>query len=220
MKKFIYLFLTIMILGLPFSVDAKKTTTKAKDPVNLYVFYGDGCGYCAKLHEFTDELQNDKTMKKKFKLVDYEVWNNQTNNDLMQKVGSYFNYSVSGVPFYVVGEQYFSGWDDDSGDTLVDAINEEYKNSGYHDVVKDIKDGVIEVDSSSTGDNSSTTSNSDSGVAYVILGVTIIVVLAIIFGRNKNSEEEVEEVIEQEKPAKKTTTTTTKKKTTKKTTKK
>lgn len=197
MKKFLYLIM-MLVLVLPFAVDAKKTTKSIK-PVNVYVFYGDGCGYCAKLHEYTAELEKDSTMNKKFKIVDYEVWKNQTNSDLMIKVGTYFNQKITGVPFYVVGEETFSGWDDNSGATLKAAINEAYSNKKYKDVVAKIIDGSIEVSESDINKvQESSQSNTDNGnqdtstdkVAYVILGVTIVIVLAIIFGRSKSDDEE------------------------------
>lgn len=191
MKKFLYLVLSIMILVLPFSVYAKKTTTKEIPRVNVYVFYSDSCGYCAKLHEFTNELAKDKKMNKKFKVVDYEV-SNQVNSELMLKVGSYFDKNVTGVPVYVVGDQYFSGWSETSGDALISAINEEYDDKNYIDIVDGIKNGTINVE---TEENSKKESSSNDFATYIILGAVIIIVLALVFGRTKDTFESVEENI-------------------------
>lgn len=187
MKKYLILILSIMIVFLPNTVLAKKktTTTKAKDPVNVYIFYSETCPHCALLHEYTDELQKDKKMSKKFKVVDYEV-SNEENADLLLKVGTYFDEDVSGVPFYVIGKQTFSGFGEDSGSTLEDAINTEYSNKDYEDVVAKIIDGTIQVD---TTQNSNESSSSSDTATYIILGIIIVAVVAIAFGRSKKDEE-------------------------------
>ena len=48
MKKFFYVILALMLVLLPVvNVSAKeKAKDTAKEKVNMYIFYGDGCGYC------------------------------------------------------------------------------------------------------------------------------------------------------------------------------
>lgn len=43
----------------------------SKDPINIYLFWGDGCGACANLKEFFNNL--DSSYNKYFNLIKYEV---------------------------------------------------------------------------------------------------------------------------------------------------
>lgn len=242
MKKYFKILMIMILVAFPFVTVNAKTTKKAeKEPINFYIFYGSTCGHCQKLHNYTATLEKDKTINSKFHIVDYEVWGDKNNSDLMTKVGSYFNFNVDGVPFYVIGDQYFTGFSEESSpEKIVKAINEEYSDSKYVDVVAGIQNGSIKVDS--TGSNTQTEKNKKNDVVgYVILGITAAVVVAILFGRSNASEyvepdsetdievEEKEEEVKdtkktekQESKSKKTSTSknTTNKNTTKKNTKK
>lgn len=154
----------------------------------------------------------------------------------MTKVGSYFNFNVDGVPFYVIGDQYFTGFSEESSpEKIVKAINEEYSDSKYVDVVAGIQNGSIKVDS--TGSNTKTEEKKKNDVVgYVILGITAAVVVAILFGRSNASEyvepdsetnmeveekeEEVKNTEKTEKQESKSKKTSTNKNTAKKNTKK
>ena len=54
-------FLFVMLIGIllvPYTVFAADDTSSDKK-VNVYFFYGNGCGYCAKAEEFFDSLKED-----------------------------------------------------------------------------------------------------------------------------------------------------------------
>ena len=237
MKKYFKILMIMILVAFPFVTVNAKTTKKAeKEPINFYIFYGSTCGHCQKLHNYTATLEKDKTINSKFRIVDYEVWGDKNNSDLMTKVGSYFNFNVDGVPFYVIGDQYFTGFSEESSpEKIVKAINEEYSDSKYVDVVAGIQNGSIKVDS--TGSNTQTEKNKKNDVVgYVILGITAAVVVAILFGRSNASEyvepdsetdieveekeEEVKDTKKTEKQESKSKKTSTNKNTTKKNTKK
>ena len=232
MKKYFKILMIMVLVVFPFVTVNAKTTKKAeKGPINFYIFYGSTCGYCQKLHNYTATLEKDKTINSKFRIVDYEVWGDKNNSDLMTKVGSYFNFNVDGVPFYVIGDQYFTGFSEESSpEKIVKAINEEYSDSNYVDVVAGIQDGSIKVDS--TGSNTKTEEKKKNDVVgYVILGITAAVVVAILFGRSNASEYvepdsetdmevEVKNTEKTEKQESKSKKTSTNKNTAKKNTKK
>lgn len=204
MKKFFKILMVMVLVVFPvLTVNAKTTKKASKDPINFYIFYGSTCGYCQKLHNYTAELEKDKTMNSKFRIVDYEVWGNQDNNALMTKVGTYFNFDVDGVPFYVIGDQYFTGFDSESSpEQIVKAINEEYEDKDYVDVVAGIQNGTIEVKDTTSKENQS--NKKSDVVSYIVLGVTAAIVVAILFGRSSTgayteSEDEKEEVKEEVK---------------------
>ena len=121
----------------------------------------------------------------------------------MTKVGTYFNFDVDGVPFYVIGDQYFTGFDSESSpEQIVKAINEEYEDKDYVDVVAGIQNGTIEVKDTTSKENQST--KKSDVVSYIVLGVTAAIVVAILFGRSSTgayteSEDEKEEVKEEVK---------------------
>ena len=263
-KLFNYLLIFLVLLMPVVSVNAATTTKKAKSttttttekttkksdkkdgvgtPVKLYVFYGSTCIHCAHLHEVISGLEADTSINYMFELVDYEVWSNTQNAELMKNVATTLGTTASGVPFYVVGEYYSSGFPDitstddsvkaavnEAKNELVEAIKTAYNNantegSNYTDIVASVGSGEATVK-----DKKDTSAN--DVVGYIVLGVTVIIIVAIIFGRSssKDEDETEEEVVEEEvkeetkkvepkktsakkAPAKKTTT---KKETTKK----
>ena len=198
MKKFMKLLLVLVVAVMPFTVaQAKKTTTTAakKNPVTLYEFYGEECPHCAELNSYLDELKKDNTINYMFKIVKLEVWHSESNSETMNKVASYFKYEVTGVPFYVIGEKYFSGFGENSKSVIVSTIKEAYNNKDYKDIVALVTDGKIKVDDPDVEED-----NKSTIIAIVAIGVTLFVVLLIIFGRSKSSDtyyedEEVEEVV-------------------------
>ena len=248
MKKFLKVLIIALVMLMPLTfASAKKAKTTTEEtvgtngtPVKLYVFYGSGCSHCADLHTYLSELSTDNNYNYMFEVVDYEVWSDKTNATLMQNVAKELNTSASGVPFYVVGDYYASGFPNISStdeavqesvksvtDDLKAAIKKAYteankSNGSYKDIVASVGTG-----NSSVNDTAKTKSDNDI-VGYILLGITIIIVVCIVFGRSSTKEdfEEVveeakveEEVVEGDKaPVKKTTTkkTTTKKTTTKK----
>lgn len=107
-----------------------------KGPINIYLFWGNGCGACANLKEFFNNL--DSSYNKYFNLIKYEVWYNEENSELMHKVGNYLNQTYYAVPFLVVGDEIIIGADDAKKEYILEKIIEEYNNDRY-DVMNKIK---------------------------------------------------------------------------------
>ena len=197
------LFTLAVLLLLPLSVFAK-------DKINVYIFKGETCGYCARALEFFNGL--DEEYKSYFNLVEKEVWNDKNNAALMESVGKHFNFEVKGVPFIVIGDKYFDGYVSSYDDDIKSTIKAAYNDDDYKDVVSAIIDGENLDDSSSTA-------------------FTIIIILAVVAGvfflvymakDNTNVVEEIKEEPKEEKvlekketSPKKTVSKTSNKKTTK-----
>lgn len=264
MKKILKTLLVLLLVVTPVTfASAKKTTTTttAKGPgtVTMYVFYGDGCPHCADLEEYIkNTLRKDESVQGKFEVVYYEVWNvkedgktaddHPQNKTLFAEVSTKLTgKAATGVPFYVIGEKYFSGYGETFNSEIVNTILTQAANPDYKDVVAE---AVAEMTTKPEVSNPEVDDESDANektnktdvVGLVILGITVVVVLAIIFTRH--SDEDVEEITEtkvetkeevkeepKKAPAKKTTkaktstakkttskSTSTKKKTTKKST--
>ena len=211
LKSFVLL-LAVMLL-LPISVFAEN------EKINVYIFRGEGCGFCAKALAFFDSL--DEEYKSYFNLVEREVWNDSGNASKMQEVASYFNEELKGVPYIIIGEKTFQGYAEDYDEDIKAAIKAGYENKdgSYKDVVGPILN------------NESVEKKEDENTA----AMTIIVVLAVVAGlgfliymaRDDSVVEEEKEKKETTKvPSKKetdekiTTKTPKKKETTKKTTSK
>lgn len=105
--------------------------------INVYLFWGDGCSHCKNAKVFFSELENE--YGEYYNLILYEIWGNQSNNDLLYDVASELGISVRGVPFILIGEQYFSGYSSSSKEKIKNAIIEEYNNDNYIDIVEKVK---------------------------------------------------------------------------------
>ncbi len=92
---------------------------EAKETVNLYLFHGDGCPHCAAEREFLDEIKDN------YENLDihlYEVWYDEENQELMQKVKDALNIEQNGVPLTVIDSDYYIGYNTDTGMKIEDKI--------------------------------------------------------------------------------------------------
>lgn len=128
------------------SLNLKETLNKEKIEANLgdyketneqitiYMFRGERCGHCQNFLKFLNN--NVKEYGKYFKLVSFEVWKKEENASLMQKVASRFNLNIKGVPFIVIGEKTYQGYNSKNDKEILETIVNYYNNKGtYKDVV-------------------------------------------------------------------------------------
>ena len=81
----------------------------------------------------------DSSYDKYFNLVQYEVWNDEENSELMHEVGDLLNQTYYAVPFLVVGDEVIVGFSESKVEYILDKIIEEYNIERY-DVMKNFKD--------------------------------------------------------------------------------
>lgn len=98
---------------------------KEKGKVNIYLFWGDGCPHCKEEKEFLSSIEN--SLGNLFNLHTYEVWYNAENRKIMNVFGAYNNKVVKGVPYTVIGEKDFSGFSENTKESIIKAIEEESK---------------------------------------------------------------------------------------------
>lgn len=84
-------------------------TGSTSPKVDLYLFWGDGCPHCAKEEIF---LKSIESKYPDLRIQKFEVWNHQNNAGLMIEVVKKLQANASGVPFTIIGDQYFSGFDE------------------------------------------------------------------------------------------------------------
>lgn len=130
------------------------------DQANVYIFHGDGCPHCANAENFFLSIKGDYD----FKLIGFEIFYNEANQNLMKDVGEHFKAEVSGVPYIVIGDKTFYGYTTLYNEDIILAINAEIENNNANDVVKNyITDDAnysILLDSS-TKSSEDTTKNND-----------------------------------------------------------
>ena len=140
MKKISFLIIAAIMLLIPFAVKADE---KAK--VNVYLFRGEGCPHCEEALEWFDNtLSKDEEYSKYYELVQYEVWYDEDNAKLMDKVAEALGTEANGVPFIVIGDKHFSGFSSSqSPDQIKEAIKAEYESDDKVDMVESVKNGKI-----------------------------------------------------------------------------
>lgn len=117
------LFLILLFLILPF----KKTN--AENEINIQFFWAEGCPHCAKEKIFLEKIRNKYPQ---ITILDYEVSRSRENIKKLQEIGEKFSADVSGVPFTVIGDRYFSGYlsDETTGEEIKKTIDEQINKNG------------------------------------------------------------------------------------------
>jgi len=120
-------FLFVIMIGLlfiPLGVFAEDNSDSNKK-INIYFFHGNGCPHCEEAQEFFDSIEDE--YGKYYNFVDYEVWYNEDNAELMQKVADTLDQEVSGVPYLIIGNKTWSGYSTDYDEEIKQAIKDEYE---------------------------------------------------------------------------------------------
>ena len=159
----------------------------------IYMFRGDGCGYCRAFLEFLNSISTE--YGKYFKLVSLEVWSDATNSELLNKMPIVTNKSAGGVPYIIIGEKVFAGYSSAYDEDIKKAIMAQYNDPSY--------DVMEELDKKLNG-------SSTSSFATIFWNAFFIVAaaVAIILVNNKNTnrvlealgKKEVKEIKKEEKP--------------------
>ena len=162
----------------------------------IYMFRGDGCGFCRSFLEFLNSISEE--YGKYFRLVSFEVWSDSKNSELLNKMPIVTNQSAGGVPYIIIGEKVFGGYASDYDEDIKAAIMAQYNDPSY--------DVFEKLDEKLNGGSSGTTSFAVifwNAFFVVAAGVAIIVV------NNKNTQRildklnEKQPVEKEQKPNKK-----------------
>lgn len=139
---------------------------------NIYLFRGKGCSHC---YEFLEYVSKDliKESGEYFNLVTYEVWNNEDNKELMDKVAEYLGEEAGGVPFIVIGDKVFAGYAESMNDEMKEAIKKLYDSEDRYDVIK-----KLETDPS-VKDKKKSKNDSTMTVVFILFASVALVVLIV-----------------------------------------
>lgn len=111
------------------------------DQITIYMFRGQGCGYCKKFLTFLNSIMDE--YGEYFKVETYEVWQDADNAELMQNVASFLGKKAEGVPFIIIGDKTFNGYSESYNEDIKSAIKELYdtKKEDRYDVMKEYEEG-------------------------------------------------------------------------------
>ncbi|MBR1376291.1 MAG: hypothetical protein IJ565_00545 [Bacilli bacterium] len=236
MKKYFSLFLILLVCTfiVPLTVNAENGTPVAEtleeamtqegieydhsdykqsnDKPTIYLFRGHGCSHCYELLTFFDEIVDD--YGKYFNFKAYEVWYDADNSNLMQEVASVFGEAADGVPYLVIGDQTFLGYNPTTDDTKIKKALENYYNSKDK---YDVMDHLGE-----TTNTSKSTGVTSSAVIYTMVIMTFVIIAVYYVKSNndmvklQNQIAELKDEIKKNQSTTKETKITEKKVTTKK----
>ncbi len=129
--KYIFLFILSFLFILP-SINAEE-----RKQVNVYLFHSNTCSHCKAEIEFLNEIQKEY---ENLKINLYEINDINENKELMINIKEKLNIDSPMVPFTVIGDYYYIGYNDGVKDGIKNLI-EKYTFEEQYDVIKDIIDG-------------------------------------------------------------------------------
>ncbi len=205
-------------------IDVPKGLTENDDQITVYLFRGHGCGFCKAFLTFMSNIYGE--YGKYFKIVSFEVWENEDNWYLMNQIAVLKDQKpAEGVPYILIGDKVFGGYADVYDEEIKEAIKNLYntKKSDRYDVFKVAEsEGLISVEDmlaqyGQSGEEE-TTSSSKSGncnellIILCTLGFVAVGTAAVIIFNNykfnkiqsviEESNNKIKSFIESSKPTK------------------
>ena len=127
LKKILFLFF-LLIIFIP-NVKANE-----KNLVNIYLFHSDTCPHCQEEIKLLTELKKEYD---NIKIYKYEIHEGDNKNLLFQ-VTDIFNTPATNVPFTVIGNKTFTGFNYENSKKAFKSVIEYYSNYGYEDKVGEL----------------------------------------------------------------------------------
>lgn len=131
MKKILNYILIILMLVF---INTLNVFAKEKNIVNIHMFYSKTCPHCAKEQQVISDLQKKYDNVKLYK---YEVSEEKT-KQLLNSIENILDFKVQSVPFTVIGEKYYSGYNENTTKSEFINVIEFYSENGYKDFVGEI----------------------------------------------------------------------------------
>ena len=130
--KGVFFAILFLVLFIPFSTKADE------DKIRLYLFHQNGCPHCEAELEFLESIEDDYP---RLEIVKYEVSENAMNYSLYNKVMKKTRIYENGVPFTMIGTDYFIGFDEDTGTDkeIKKSIEKFLKSDNYKDIISMVK---------------------------------------------------------------------------------
>lgn len=109
----------VLLAAAPTGTAAAGAGDGAPGRVQLIIFYGEGCPYCARELAFLRELQERQPL---LDVASYEVWNNAENRQLFETTAAAFGVDARAVPTTFLGDTVWVGFDSTVQQQIDDAV--------------------------------------------------------------------------------------------------
>ena len=154
-------------------IEFDKDLVKENDKqATIYLFRGNGCGYCKRFLTFLTTIL--KEYGEYFKVESFEVWYDKDNAKLMEEVAEFLDEDAEGVPFIVIGDKVFAGYTSSYDEDIKTAIKNLYNSSERYDVFAEMEKANKEEATGQVG-----------GTSVIIWNAVIVVLCAAgIIGYN------------------------------------
>lgn len=150
-KVLLWLILTITIL-FPVMANAEE--------INLYLFHSQDCIHCQSERKW---LESIKDKYDNLNIYEYEITRNSDNSALLDKVKERLSSTSNYVPYTVIGEQHWIGWNEDNKAKITEAI-ENYDFS-KRDIVNEV---INNIDGEKIGNTEDSIENNDDKAEFTI----------------------------------------------------
>ncbi len=107
----------VALVGAPAA--ALQMTPREDDSVRLVLFHGEGCPHCAAERAFLADLQQREP---RLRVEQYEVWYDETNQQLLVEQSQRLGFEPVGVPVTIIEDRYWIGFDDVIASQIEDAV--------------------------------------------------------------------------------------------------
>lgn len=152
MKKILlWLILTITLL-FPMAINAEE--------INLYLFHSQDCTHCQSERKW---LESIKDKYDNLNIYEYEITRNSDNSALLDKVKERLSSTSNYVPYTVIGEQHWIGWNEDNKAKITEAI-ENYDFS-KRDIVNEV---INNIDGEKIGNTEDSIENNDDKTEFTV----------------------------------------------------
>jgi thiol-disulfide isomerase/thioredoxin len=140
-KVLVFVFFISLLFSFGSNVEAQNIN---ESEVNIYFFWGEGCPHCEKEKIFLEKLEEKYSQ---INIYDFDITQSVRGRQIMSEMGEKLNTHISGVPFTVIGEQYFIGWYDEqsTGMAIEGAVQDVLKNK-RRDIGQEILSLIDEVE--------------------------------------------------------------------------
>ena len=168
---------------------------ESDNQITIYLFRGKGCSHCRDFLNFMNSISPE--YGKYFKLVSYEVWHDENNSNLLNKVSNYLGQPASGVPYIIIGDKVFIGYGEKYDDDIKKLIVSLYKTDKKYryDVFDKIDNGNINnVTKSNNPEKKEATINTVITLEVVLTILSLIIVITYINSKFKELNHNIETI--------------------------
>ena len=134
-KHLLPVLLLALIAAVVIPASALASPDRAAGDVTIYFFWGDGCPHCAEEEIFLEELKKDYPQ---ITVLDYEVWYDKDNQEILKKAADVMGFEPKGVPVTIIGEKVWIGFREQYKAEITDAVKNCIANTCESPIEKEV----------------------------------------------------------------------------------